>query len=261
MTYQPQHFKPGEAPKPKGGGIILVYGHPGVGKTKFGIDTWDVATPLFYANFDRDASHLITNYKGEGGVFYDEFVALTQSQAKAALERLAGLKNAAISTGKGVFVLDNVAHADEIVTMAMVDPNDRRGAMAHGPRNLWWRDFLLSLERSGLWCILTAPAKEIWISVMGANGKMQGQATGLFDPDAWKHLDYHVVGELWLHTNRVMGAKAIPTDGDRPPLEFKGQITLSKKRPQVEGMILANPTLALVLKAMGVKDATASEHV
>ena len=58
-SYQPQHFEPGEAPAHKAGGIIMIYGHPSVGKTQFCINTWDVADTLFCANFDRDSSHIL----------------------------------------------------------------------------------------------------------------------------------------------------------------------------------------------------------
>ena len=58
MTYQPQHFKLGEAPATKPGGIIIVYGHPGVGKTQFCVKTEDVADTLFLANFVLDPRHI-----------------------------------------------------------------------------------------------------------------------------------------------------------------------------------------------------------
>lgn len=263
VSYQPQHFKPGEAPTKRGGGILIAYGHPSVGKTRFGINTWEVGTPLFYANFDRDASHLISQYQGEGGVFYDEFVSLTQQQAQTCLDRLTGMKNAAMSKGQGVFVLDNFAACWEMVQLAKVNPNDRRGAMAYGAANGWLRDFMLGLERSGVWCIITAPAKEVWITIISQSGNPTGQATGTFDPEGWKHADYHIMGEVWLYTNRKMGAEPTPIVGqvldasldaylpaNQTALEFYGKITLAKKRPAVEGVILRNPTLLNVLKLM-----------
>ncbi len=261
MSYQPQHFAPGEAPATKPGGIIMVYGHPGVGKTQFCVNTWDVADTLFFANFDRDASHILKKYQGKGGVYYDQFTALTQPQAKKVLEALEGMANAAISTGKSVFVLDNAAAAADIAVLALYDPKGY-GAMSYGGVNTWWRDFLLPLEKAGIWCLLTGPSKEVWEDL---------KSTGFYASDGWKHLDYHVMGEIWLTNNRPPGGRNNPkssgTAGDMelpadaqykddrlisgyPKLEYKGQIMLAKKRPAVQGMIMKNPTLKGILKAM-----------
>lgn len=250
MTYQPQHYKPGEAPATKPGGIIMVYGHPGVGKTQFCINTWDVADTLFCANFDRDSSHILKKYQGEGGVYYDQFTALTQPQAQTVLDKLEGMRNASISTGKAVFMLDNAAAAADIVSLAKYDKS-KFGALSYGDVNLWWRDFLLPLEKAGIWCLLTGPSREIWAEL---------KSTGLYGSDGWKHLDYHIMSELWLFTTRPLGAKNEPQSGgaagelelpkDYPTLEYKGQIMLAKKRPAVQGMIMKNPTLKGILKAM-----------
>ena len=250
MSYQPQHFAPGEAPATKPGGIIMVYGHPGVGKTQFCVNTWDVADTLFCANFDRDSSHLIKKYQGKGGVYYDQFTALTQPQAKKVLESLEGMRNAAISTGRAVFMLDNAAAAADIVALGLYD-KQKFGALAYGGVNTWWRDFLLPLERAGIWCLLTAPSREIWAEL---------KSTGLYGSDGWKHLDYHIMSELWLFTSRPLGAKNEPKSAgtagelelpaDYPALEYKGQIMLAKKRPAVQGMIMRNPSLKGILKAM-----------
>ncbi len=250
MTYQPAHFKPGESPSTKPGGIIMVFGHPGVGKTQFCVNTWDVADTLFFANFDRDASHIIKKYTGQGGVYYDQFTALTQPQAKGVLEKLEGMRNAAISTGKAVLVIDNAAAAADIVSLGLYDPK-KFGALAYGGVNTWWRDFLLPLERAGIWCLLTAPSREIWAEL---------KSTGLYGSDGWKHLDYHIMSELWLFTTRPLGAKNEPQSAgaagdleipkDYPALEYKGQIMLAKKRPAVQGMIMKSPSLRGILKAM-----------
>jgi hypothetical protein len=250
MSYQPQHFKAGEAPATKPGGIIMVYGHPGVGKTQFCVNTWDVADTLFCANFDRDASHIIKKYQGEGGVYYDQFTALTQPQALAVLEKIEGMRNAAISKGSAVFMVDNAAAAADIVALAKYDPK-KFGALAYGGVNTWWRDFLLPLEKAGIWCLLTAPSREIWAEL---------KSTGLYGSDGWKHLDYHIMGEVWLFTTRPLGAKNEPKvagnagelsmPADYPALEYKAQIMLAKKRPVVQGMILKSPSLKGILKAM-----------
>ena len=249
MTYQPQHFAPGEAPATKPGGIIMVYGHPSVGKTQFCVNTWDVADTLFFANFDRDASHIIKKYEGAGGVYYDQFTALTQQDAKNVLTKLEGMRNAAISQGKGVLVVDNAAACADIVTLALYDKS-KYGALAYGGINVWWRDFLLPLEKAGIWCLLTAPSKEIWAEL---------KSTGLYGSDGWKHQDYHIMAELWLFTTRPLGAKNEPKSTgtgelelatDYPTLEYKGQIMLAKKRPAVQGMIMKNPSLKGILRAM-----------
>jgi hypothetical protein len=68
------------------------------------------------------------------------------------------------------------------------------------------------------------------------------------------------MSELWLFTTRPLGAKNEPQSAgaagelelpaDYPALEYKGQIMLAKKRPAVQGMIVRNPTLKMLLKAM-----------
>ncbi len=249
MSYQPQHFAPGEAPATKPGGIIMIYGHPGVGKTKFGVATDDVADTLFFANFDRDASHIIKQYKGKGGVYYDQFTALTKPQAQGVLEKLIGMKNGAISSGKAVLVIDNAAAAADIVSLALLD--NKPGALSYGDVNRWWRDFLLPLEKAGIWCLLTAPSKELWAET---------KSLGLYGADGWKHQDYHIMSELWLFTSRPLGAKNEPKSegvagelelpADYPALEYKGQIMLAKKRPAVQGMIMKSPSLKGILRAM-----------
>ncbi len=249
-AYQPQHFAPGEAPATKPGGIITVYGHTSVGKTWFGVNTWDVADSLFLANFDRCAAHLIKKYEGKGGVYYDQFTALTQPQAKGVLEKLEGMRNAAISTGKSVFVIDNVHSCANIVSLALYDKS-KPGALAYGIINAWWSDFLLPLEKAGIWCLLTAPSKELWADM---------KSLGLFASDTWKHLDNPIMSELWLYTTRPLGAKNEPQSAgaagdlelpkDYPALEYKGQIMLAKKRPAVQGMIIKSPSLKMLLKAM-----------
>jgi hypothetical protein len=250
MAYQPAHFKPGEAPASKPGGIIMVYGHPSVGKTQFCVNTWDVADTLFFTNFDRDASHIIKKYEGQGGVYYDQFTALTQPQAKAVLEKVEGMRNAAISLGKAVFTIDNAAAAADLVALALYDQK-KFGALAYGGVNTWWRDFLLPLEKAGIWCLLTAPSREVWAEL---------KSTGLYASDGWKHLVYHIMGEVWLFTTRPLGAENEPesegTAGELelpkgyPALEYKAQIMLAKKRPAVQGMILKDPSLLKILKAM-----------
>jgi hypothetical protein len=261
MAWQPKHFKPGDAPPTTTGGIIIVYGWPGVGKSQFVLNSGDVASPLWYANFDRSAAHLIKNYKGEGGVHYADFTALTKDKAKEQCEQLMQMRNGAMNQGTGVFALDNFAAASDLVLMAYYDHN-KSGALAYGPVNNFWRDFVLGLESAGIWCLITAPPKEIWRSVLNKNtGNMTGQATGLYDPEGWKHLEFHAMAEIWLYTNRPAGAQAIPVgtgakliDGvefsQREPLAFKGQIQIAKKRPGVEGVILTNPSLKLMLKVL-----------
>ncbi len=257
--YQPQHFAPGGAPPSKPGGIVMIYGHPAVGKTQFCVNTWDVGDTLFFANFDRDASHILKKYQGAGGVYYDQFTALTQPQAKGVLEKLEGMRNAAISKGKAVLVVDNAAACADIVTLALYDPK-KFGALAYGGVNTWWRDFLLPLEKAGIWCLLTAPSREVWEEL---------KSTGMYSSDGWKHLVYHIMGEIWLTNNRPPGGKNNPKSlelpkkegeesnpsemelpADYPTLEYKGQIMLAKKRPAVKGMILKSPTLKGILKAM-----------
>ncbi len=260
------HYKPGEAPPSKPGGIIMVTGMESVGKTWFGINSWDVSPRLFVANFDRGAGHLIKQYKGEGGVEYEEFTAVTRQQAESELVKLDQLKGLAQSSGSGVFIIDNASAWWDLVKMGKnKDTSGKPLPREFAEANLYARDFMLSLERSGLWCLLTAPPKELW---SGAR-----TSTGLFDAEGWRHQDFHIMAEIWLYTNRPLGAKPQPAGsgqmvGDMelpaqaefnadgvlqrgyPTVEFKGQIQLAKKRPSVEGMIMRDPTLAKMLRAM-----------
>ena len=86
------------------------------------------------------------------------------------------------------------------------------------------------------------------------------KSTGLYGADTWKHLDNPIMAEVWLFTNRPLGAKDMPLSAgtagelelpaDYPTLAYKGQIMLAKKRPAVQGMLMKSPTLAKVLRAM-----------
>ena len=109
------------------------------------------------------------------------------------------------------------------------------------------------MEKAGIWCLLTSPSREVWAEL---------KSTGLYASDGWKHFDYHIMGEVWLTNNRPPGGKNNPksagTAGDRelpdpeeyPKLEYKGQIMLAKKRPAVQGMLMKNPSLKGILRAM-----------
>lgn len=262
-AYQPKHFKPGEAPERRGGGIVVAYGHTAVGKTSFCVNTWDVATPLFFANFDRDASHILKQYKGEGGIYYDDFVALTKEQAIRNLEHLTGMKNAAMSKRQGVFVLDNFQAFYEMVQLAKLSGDDRKGALAYGPVNSFIRAFLFDLERTGIWCILTAPSREIWTTIISQSGNPTGQATGKFKPAGWGDVDYHAFSEIWLYTTQKVGASPQPQEGmpldaekgiyfPKQPetYDYYGQIRRSKHYTTVEGVIVKNPTLKAMLEIM-----------
>lgn len=247
------HYKPGEAPPRKPGGIIVVSGMPSVGKTLFGIRTEDVEQRLYMANYDRNASHLIVNYKGTGGVEYEEFTAMHKQEAQACLDRMDNLMATAMAGGSGVFLLDNGAAWWDVVKLAKHKDSNTRIPRDFAEANTYARSFMLNAEKSGLWFLITAPPREIWT---GAK-----TSTGLYEADGWKHQDFHTMAEIWLFTNRKVGAEPQPVSSgtevgdlelpkDETTLEFKAQIRLAKRRPSIEGMIMKDPTLAKMLRAM-----------
>ncbi len=231
----------------------MVPGMPGVGKTLFAIRTEDVCGRLYFANFDRNASHLISEYKGSGGCEYEEFTALHKQEAEACLVRLDSLMATAMAGGSGVFLLDNGAAWWDIVKLAKHKDAKTRIPRDFAEANTYARSFMLNAEKSGLWCLITAPPREIWT---GAK-----TSTGLYEADGWKHQDFHTMAEIWLYTNRKVGADPQPVGSgtmvgelelpaNEEPLEFKGKIMLAKRRPTVEGLIMRDPTLAKLLRAM-----------
>lgn len=241
-------FKKGETPDKRGGGIVLVYGMPGVGKTRFAINNAGVAEPLFYANFDRDASHLLVNYQGEK-YYYDDFAAGDQASAKAALSRLSEMKNTAVAAGRGVFVIDNASAFWDLVKLAYLPTKSTGEPMPkeYGDANSYIRDFLLSMEKVGVWTILTAPARQVWF------GAKTDSKSGVrfYEAEGWKHIEYHLLVSVWLFVNvREPGARALPQEDAMFEYKYQAQIIYSKKRAAVEGYVLDNPTLELVLKAV-----------
>jgi hypothetical protein len=226
---------------------------PGVGKTLFGIRTEDVEQRLYMANYDRNASHLIAQYKGSGGVEYEEFTAMHKQEAQACLDRMDNLMAIAMAGGSGVFLLDNGAAWWDIVKLAKHKDANTRIPREFAEANTYARGFMLNAEKSGLWFLITAPPREIWT---GAK-----TSTGLYEADGWKHQDFHTMAEIWLYTNRKVGADPQPVGSgtmvgelelpaNEEPLEFKGKIMLAKRRPTVEGLIMKDPTLAKLLRAM-----------
>jgi len=260
------HYKPGESPPRKPGGIILLTGMEKTGKTWFAVNSWDVSPRMFFANFDRSASHLIEKYEGKGGIEYEEFTALTKQQAQGELARLDSLKALAMSSGSGVFLLDNGAAWWDLIKIAKNPDNTGKPIPREfAEANTYARDFMLTLERSGLWVILTSPPRELWTG--------SRTSTGLFKQAGWGHIDFHIMSEIWLYTNRPVGAKPQPVGsgtlvGDMelpqdpqynadgvllkgyPQLEFKAQIQIAAKRMSLNGLIMKDPTLAKMLRAM-----------
>jgi len=241
-------YKQGETPAAKTGGIILVYGFPGVGKTSLGINAADVAQPLFYINCDRSAAHLLKNYKGEK-YYYSELVTSdVHAVAKASLADATEMRNLAVNAQHGVFLIDNFSAFWDLVKMGTL-VKDESGALPkdYAPANAWIRDYLISLERSGCWVVITAPAKKIWFGAK--TDSVAGKE--FYEAEGWKHIDYHLIGEVWLYCDtKPRGANPVPTPDNLFTYTYKGQIVYAKKRPVIEGLVVDNPTLGTILKAM-----------
>lgn len=255
-------YSQGTSPDEGQGGILLFYALPGAGKTTIAIlETEKVAEPLFFANFDRSASHLLARYKGTK-YYYDRFHAGNKEEALDCLERLGLMRQAALQAGHGVFSVDNGLAFWDIVKLAFL-PKQSSGEplpKEFADANSYIRDFLLGLEESGLWIIITAPASQVWV---GAKTAMD-----MYSPDGWKHQDYHYLAavELFCRTApgpaleelnryglwRPLGGRLAPVQSDEAMFQFTyhGQITSAKRRPVAQGQIMDNPTLLKVLMVL-----------
>jgi len=228
-----------------GGYITAVFGDKGVGKSSFFVKTADVATPLTVANFDRDLSHLLKQYKG-ATIDLEVYQATTNmQQAKQACQRFETQIARARKTG-GIFAIDNGSGMWDNCKMAWL-PTPESGKIypkEFGDANSWMRMVHQQLEDSNLWPIITYPAVEIW--------KSQSVGTGLYTYEGWKHTDLHLVNSVYLFcAGKPMGVSAVPTETSWP-LQYRAQIVDSKLDPTVQGAILDNPTFRDVLDATGL---------
>ena len=218
-----------------GGHLTLAFGVKGVGKTSFAIDTADVAQPLWYANFDRDATHLLANYKGKE-VNYDTF-APTENKvvAQATLKRFATMVNAAKGS-KGVFVMDGGhAHWDLVkkAELPVVANNESMYPKEFGDanNNIGWA--YTTLEDSDLWPIVICPAVEIW--------KQATQGSGRYTYQGWNRLGGLIANAVYLFTTGQTEGVPLQPGEETADIQYKARIEVAKLRPQVQGTLMEKP--------------------
>jgi len=232
--YQPKRFQPGDAPPKRKGGIIRIFGLEGSGKSQLAINSWDIAQPLFYANYDRCASHLLKAYKGEAGFFYEEFGKLdSRADAKSACERLDAFANAAISVGDGVFVIDNENNEWSITKKAYL-PNEDAAAKDYDDANEFERNIRLGLEAAGIWTVITTPAKQKWFGARTST--LDGET--YYEPYGWAHTKFMATAEVWLYRSPLSPGATITPSGDMADYKYLAEIRTAKYRAAVEGVVL-----------------------
>jgi hypothetical protein len=232
-------YSPGQFPDNPMRGIILAYGFGGSGKTSLLMSGEEVAAPVFHANFDRRADHLLRGLKQP---FYAaQFTPpSTSREAGAILNDLESLLETALIEKTGVFGIDGFHTMWDTAVMALVDPNERSGLSRYAPANNWMKGYLTRLENSGLWTVITAPAKQMWGDYKPPR----------FMPDCWVHYEYSVLAEVRMYVEgEPRGTVENPVE-DSWLGNYKAQIAKSKLRPKSQGVVIDKPTLAKVLEVI-----------
>jgi len=245
--------KPEEIKPTTGGRIILAWGLGGAGKTTLGVESADVSQPLYYARFDtRNSDHMLASYKGKA--LYSEYFPPQTDSAMASFQmnRYKQFISMAKANGDGVFIEDNMATKWDMYKIACLPAGTAKPSPKdYAIGNNAMREDYGALEESQLWTVVTTPAVPLWDMVPNPNtGKNSLQDTGLYQPDGWKHFDYHSVASVYLfRTGKLMAVPMVPQEALSSGT-FKALITESKLRPTVVGGILDEPRLADVIKAV-----------
>jgi len=243
MSYITKPISPASLPTKEAGYITLVYGDKGSGKTTFAIDTADIAQPLWFANFDKDCSALLSQYKGTE-IYYERFnPTLNKVQATRECDRLYDMVKAASKVG-GVFVIDGAKFMHNMVTEAYLPTkmnDDKAYPKEYGDVNVYHGKLNAALEDSTLWPIYLASATEIW--------KAMTEGTGLYTYDGWNGLKLAACVALYLFCPGMpQGVKHIPTEA-KWPVKYQGQIAESKLDRSLLGSILDNPRFSDIIEA------------
>src|SRR3990167_7135957 len=162
IPYTPKPVTPVDTVVKDEGLSIIVFGVGGSGKSWFGINTADVAEPLYLLNFDRTVDHLLKRYPGKE-YFYEKFVPDDKATALRDLAKVMDVVQYAVRKGSGVFVIDNVAALWSLVCKAYLPDKDKPLPRDYGTANDWMRELCLTLEDSKLFTIFTTPAAELWV--------------------------------------------------------------------------------------------------
>lgn len=194
-------YSPGQLPDNPMRGIILAYGFGGSGKTSLIMSGEEVSAPVFHANFDRRADHLLRQLKQP---FYSaKFTPpSTTREAQEILVEMDTLLETAIVEGHGTFGLDGFHTFWDTVVMALVNPNEV-GLSRFAPANNYVKGYLTKAENSGLWTILTTPAKQMWGDYKPPR----------FQPDCWVHYEYSVLSTVRLYVEgEPRGTVEVPVE-------------------------------------------------
>jgi len=148
--------------------------------------------------------------------------------------------NAALQVKTGVLVIDNGDALWDAVQLAYVETDERKAALRYVPANNYMRSILKRLQESGLWTVMTCPAKDEWENKT---------TTGRILPAGWKAIDSYMIGDIHLFLDtKQPGSMPVPLPFGE--YAYRGQLRYSKNRSIVEGKILDNPTLKKVLVTM-----------
>lgn len=237
-------IKPSEIVRKEGGILSLAFGMKGTGKSTFAIDSADIARTLYFANFDRDATHLLNQYEGDR-ILYEEFKGTkTKGMAVAACERFDKMVTDACQADEGVFAIDNGSAWWDMVKLAYL-PEKSSGDIypkEFGEANNYMRWVVSKLEASNLYTVITCPAMEIW--------KQMTAATGLFTFEGWKHLGNAVINAVYLYSpGQPEGVPLNPAEADWN-VTYRAIITNAKWNPTVQGTVMEGQDrrLATLLK-------------
>ena len=231
-------YQPGQLPDIPMRGIIMAYGFGGAGKTSLIMSGEAVAAPVFHANFDRRADHLLRTLKQP---FYAAQFTPPSSgrEATAILSDLETLLETACIEKHGIFGIDGFHTMWDTAVMALVDTNDRN-LQRFAPANNFMRGYLQRLENSGLWTIITAPAKQMW-------GDFKPPR---FMPDCWVHYEYPTIATLRLYVEgEPRGTVETPIE-DSWVGRYRCQVERAKLRPKSQGIVVDEPTLTKVLEVI-----------
>lgn len=238
-------YQPGETPAAPKGGIILIFGMESTGKSTLTIKTEDVANPLFYNNFDRDATHLL---KARTQPYqYETYKARTRAEAVTQLQKFdLGVAQAIGSPpdaagSRGVFAIDGGSYFWDIVKLAKLPENDDDPPpKAYDEANSYVDDRLLTLTQEGLWVVITSPAKEVWTKERSGSGEYEARG--------WNRMKFHLIVEAMTFLDtKARGTAPVPLAATFN-YTYNLYIKTSKKRPLVEGAVLVDPTLRKLLE-------------
>ena len=238
---------PSEIPTRTEGSSTLVWGLEGSGKSHFAINTGLDVSAIYYLNFDRDVSHLLSKFQGEE-VVHSKFVLTTKMQATRDCADIVSIVEAAARKGNCIVVFDNVQNWRSISNTAYLpEGEDRPIPRQYEQSNNHQRSVALILEEStqNVHTIFTVPAGPKWI---GQQRKVQEAGEDMLEAKSWEGLDFAVQQSIYLfNQGHSKMTKPTPTE-NLSGVDWKALIITAKLNPIVQGLIISNPTLGSVLE-------------